>query len=68
MTYIKKDIKPTLERLREKYQNDNTYTTYVNTLVVITSHIISLYETYQLLTKMNIQNNKQIQEKREENM
>lgn len=68
MTYIKKDIKPTLERLREKYQNDNTYKTYTNILVVITSHIKSLYETYQLLTKMNIQQNKQIQQKREENV
>jgi len=68
MIYIKKDIKPTLERLREKYQNDNTYKTYINILVVITSHIKSLYETYQLLSKMNIQTNKQIQGKREENI
>ena len=68
MTYINKDIKPTLERIREKYQNDNTYKTYINILVVITSHIKSLYETYQLLTKMNIQQNKQIQQKREENV
>jgi len=68
MTYIKKDIKPTLERLREKYQNDNTYKTYVNILVVITSHIKSLYDTYQLLTKMNIEQNKEIQQKREENV
>ncbi len=33
-------------------------------MVVITSHIKALYNTYQLLTKMNIQKNKQIQQKR----
>ena len=68
MPYINKDIIPTLTKLREKYQNDNTYKTYVNILVVITSHIKPLYDTYQLLTKTNIQANKQIQEKREENI
>ncbi len=45
-----------------------TIRTYNNILVVITSHIKSLYETYQLLSKMNIQTNKQIQGKREENI
>ena len=68
MPYINKDIIPTLTKLREKYQNDNTYKTYVNIFVVITSHIKPLYDTYQLLTKTNIQANKQIQEKREENI
>jgi len=68
MTYINNDIEPTINTLRENYKNDNSFKTYLNILVVITSHLTSLNKSvYQTLTKLNIYMNKKIQDKRKEN-
>ena len=68
MEYINNDIEPTINALREKYKNDNTLKSYINILVVITSHLKTLDKAvYQTLTKLNIYLNKQVQEKRKLN-
>jgi hypothetical protein len=68
MKYIKNDIEPTINALREHYKNDNSFKSYVNILVVITSHLKTLNKSvYQTLTKLNIFLTQQIQEKRKEN-
>ena len=55
MTCINNDIEPTINTLRENYKNDNSFKTYLNILVVITSHLTSLNKSvYQTLTKLNI--------------
>ncbi len=41
--------------------------TYLNVLVVISSHLPSLKDNNQTLTKLNININKAIQERRDEN-
>jgi hypothetical protein len=69
MTYINNDIEPTIKRLREHYKNDNSFKTYLNILVVITSHLKTLNKSvYQTLTKLNIYINQQVQEKRKLNI
>ena len=35
MTYIKNDMEPTIQELRKKYKNDNTFRSYINILTVI---------------------------------
>lgn len=68
MPYINNDIEPTINRLRTEYKNDNTFRTYINILVVITSHLKTLNKSvYQTLTKLNIHLNNVITEKRKEN-
>ena len=66
MEYLK-DINSTIETLRTEYYNDNSFKTYINVLVVITSHLPSLRDNYQTLTKLNININNAIQDKRDEN-
>lgn len=66
MDYLK-DIETTITILRENYQNDNSFKSYVNVLTVITSHLPSLKDNYQILTKLNINLNKAVQDKRDEN-
>lgn len=66
MDYLN-DIEPTILTLRENYQNDNSFKSYVNALTVITSHLPSLKDNYQILTKLNINLNKAVQDIREEN-
>jgi len=68
MKYINNDIEPTINALRTHYKNDNTFRSYINILVVITSHLKTLNKSvYQTLIKLNIYLNEQIQEKRKEN-
>ncbi len=38
MKYIENDIEPTINAIRQYYKNDNTLKSYINILVVITSH------------------------------
>ena len=57
MSYINEDIEPTLQKLRSDYHG--TFKSYVNILVVITSHFKDL--KYQILTKINIKTNQDIQ-------
>ena len=66
MDYLK-DITSTIETLRTEYYNDNSFKTYINALVVITSHLPSLKDNYQILTKLNINVNNAVQDKRDEN-
>jgi len=66
MDYLN-DIKPTIEKLREHYQNDNTFKSYTNILSVISSHFKELHDIHQTLTKVGKLVNKKVQEKREEN-
>lgn len=68
MPYINNDIEPTINTLRTHYKNDNTFKTYLNILVVITSHLKTLNKSvYQTLTKLNIYLNEVITDKRKEN-
>lgn len=69
MTYIKNDIEPTIEKLREHYKNDNSFKGYLLTLTVIASHLKTLNQNvHQILSKSAIHMNKVINEKREENV
>ena len=49
------NITPTIETLRSNYYNDNTFKSYLNVLVVITSHLPSLRDNDQILTKLSIE-------------
>ena len=67
--YLQYDnIEDTIDKLRQKYKNDNSFKSYINVLVVLTSHIPSLKDVYQILTKLNIDINKTVQSIREENI
>ncbi len=48
------DIEPSIETLRADYPEDNSFKSYLNVLTVITSHLPSLQDNYQTLTKLNI--------------
>ena len=65
MDYLN-DIEPTIHTLRD-YPNDNSFKSYLNVLTVITSHLPSLKDSYQTLTKLNINVNKAVQDLRDEN-
>jgi hypothetical protein len=67
MDYLNDDIKPTIDKLRELYPNDNTFKSYTNILSVISSHFEELNHIYQPLTKVGKLVNKKVQERREEN-
>jgi hypothetical protein len=67
MDYLNDDIKPTIDKLREHYPNDNTFKSYTNILSVISSHFKELNHIYQPLTKVGKLVNKKVQEKREGN-
>ena len=67
MDYLNDDIKTTIDKLREHYQNDNTFKSYTNILSVISSHFKELHHIYQPLTKVGKFINKKVQERREEN-
>lgn len=66
MDYLN-DIEPTIHTLRADYPNDNSFKSYLNVLTVITSHLPSLKDNYQTLTKLNINVNKAVQDLRDEN-
>ena len=61
------DIEPTIQTLRANYYNDNSFKSYLTVLTVITSHLPSLKDNYQTLTKLNINVNKAVQDLRDEN-
>ncbi len=61
------DITPTIQTLRAIYYYDNTFKSYLNVLVVITSHLPSWGDNYQILTKLSIKLNKAVQDVRDEN-
>jgi hypothetical protein len=67
MSYIS-NIEPIINKLREHYKKDYTLKSYLNVLVVITSHLKTLNPSvYQTLTKLNIFLNQKVQDKRKEN-
>ena len=66
MDYLN-DIEATISTIRSNYNNNNSFKSYVNVLTVITSHLPLYKDTYQILTKLNINLNKAIQDIREEN-
>jgi hypothetical protein len=66
MDYLK-DITSTIETLRTEYYNDSSFKTYLNVLVVKTSHLPTLKDNDQILTKLNININNAVQDKRDEN-
>ena len=66
MHYLK-NIEPTIEELRLNYPNDNSFKSYLNVLTVITSHLPSLNDNYQTLTRLNINVNQAVQDLRDEN-
>lgn len=69
MDYINDDIDKSINILRDHYKNDNTFKTYINILVVITSHFKSIHnEIYQKLTKIANFINDVIQTKRGTNI
>jgi hypothetical protein len=61
------DITPTIEELRANYYNDNSFKSYLNILVVISSHLPSLKDNYQILSKLGKNVNEAVQNKRDEN-
>jgi len=69
MNYLNYDkIDYVINILRNKYINDNTYKSYIQSLVIITSHINSLQNIYQKLTKINIFVNNQVENERKKNI
>ena len=68
MSYLKNDIEPTIQQLRTKYRNDNTFRSYINILTIISSHFKSVYDAYQILSKLNIKLNKDIKTKGKDNI
>lgn len=68
LNYInnEKDIKDTINKLRTKYKNDNSFKTYLIILTVISSHLKTINKRiYQSLSKVGIFINDKIQEDRE---
>lgn len=61
------NITPTIEELRANYYNDNSFKSYLNILVVISSHLPSLKDNYQILSKLGKNVNEAVQNKRDEN-
>ena len=66
MEYLK-DIEPTVYTLRSNYPIDNSFKSYLNILTVITSHLPSLKDNYQILSRLNINVNQAVQDLRDEN-
>jgi hypothetical protein len=56
-----------LTTLKEHYPTATSFKTYLNIIVVILSHLETLNNNYQILTKINFNVNKDIQDKRDDN-
>ena len=67
MDYLEKDVEETINKLRNKYKNDNSFKSYINILSVISSHFKTLKDNYQIFTKLGKVTNMKVQEKREDN-
>ena len=54
MSYLKDDkIDDVIKSLRTKYSNDNIFKSYIQSLVIITSHMENSKNINQKLTKIN---------------
>jgi hypothetical protein len=49
-----KDINDVVKKIRNKYQNDNTFRSYINALTVILSRLPLYKQQYQHIAKLNI--------------
>ena len=61
------NIEDTLHTLKGIYKNPNTLKSYINVLTVITSHLKDFKQVHQQFTRINIEINKRIQDKRDDN-
>jgi hypothetical protein len=50
-----KNITDVINKVREKYQNDNTFRVYINVLIVVLNRIPKYQNEYQRLSKIHIQ-------------
>lgn len=66
MKYLK-DINNVIKKLREEYQVDNTFRTYVNVLSVLLGRLKNYNKEYQQVAKLNIELVKGYNETRNEN-
>ena len=67
MDYLK-DVDNIIHTLQGLYPNPNSLKSYVTVLSVITSHLKDFQQVYQRLTRIGIEINKRIQEKRDDNV
>jgi len=66
MDYLN-DVISTINRIKIKYPNENTFKTYVNILAVISSYFKDLKDAYEAYSKIATETDKNIKDKREEN-
>ena len=66
MDYLK-DTHLKLSTLKSKYSDISSFKSYLNIIVVISSHLKTSSSNYQLLTKINKDVNQEIQDERDEN-
>ena len=67
MDYLK-DVDNIIHTLQGIYPNPNSLKSYNNVLTVITSHLKDFNKVHQQLTRIGIEINKRIQEKRDDNV
>jgi hypothetical protein len=69
MMFIKERVIDIIKKIRSIYINDNSFKSYINALVVITSHLKTIPDNvYQTLTKLAIKTNENVQIKRQDNV
>jgi hypothetical protein len=66
MDYLK-DTTSTINKIKIKYPNENTFKTYINILAVISSNFKDLKDIKDIYSKIATETDKNIKEKREEN-
>lgn len=67
MPYLK-TIDTTIQLLRQKYRNDNSFKTYLVALTVLLSYLPTLQSEYQIITKVAKSINLSVNAKREDNV
>ena len=67
MDYLK-DVNNVVHTLQGMYPNPKSLKSYINVITVITSHLKDFQQVHQQLTRINIEINKRIQEKRDDNV
>ena len=63
-----KNINGVVQKLRDKYQNDNTFRGYINVLVVILGKLPTYKKEYQQLAKVNIKLSQEYTDDRKKNI
>ena len=67
MKYLKNDIENVIIKLRAKYDNDNTFKTYISTLMALTSRIKAFKNIYETLYPINAKLKKDYEVDRDNN-